>query len=796
MCIKSSTCKIIVLQFVAIIFFGSTLCAQDISGEIEKYASKFIPERAFIHYDKSSYAPGETVWFKVYLMNELTPAMDSKSFYIDWIDDKGNLLQHTASPLVNGVTNGQYDIPVTYKGKYISARGYTSWMLNFDSAFLYTKTIPVFNKDSMQIPQKFVIKPTLEFFSEGGDAVCSIINKIAYKATDQWGRPVKIKGVIMEGGKVIDTLRTLHDGMGYLLLNPKPDIAYSAKWKDEKNVDYTTPLPLAKKEGLSLQVVVATDRRNFVLNFSQGFSSSIDSVYIVGTMYQHPLFQIAKSTRETATGTIPIKDLPYGVMTITVFDKSWKPLAERITYINNNAGFTFRPEMEVTYWGLTQRARNNIKIKVPEAFVSSLSISVTDIGIDRDSSNNIISSLMLTSELKGKVFNPAYYFLSNSEKVQQHLDLVMLTNGWRRFKWESVLSGNLPKINYPRDSVYMSLSGNLVGVTAGEISAGSTIMVMMKQKKSEGKFFLLPIMKNGSFNDPSSIIFDTAQIYYQIQDKGLKGSMVQFMPYKLRIPQVGKGWTNRILPDTSGSFRHWQMAEEANKILEKLNYKTLENVTVLAKAKPPVQLLDEKYVSGLFSGDGIQLDLVHDQFAKGAIDIFSYLQGKVAGLQITGTGSNVSMQWRGGSPQLYLDEMPTDINFVSSVNINDVAYVKIFRPPFMGGFNGANGAIAIYTRRGDDAKASPGKGLPGSKIVGYSEIREFYSPKYYSTTVTPEMERDVRTTLYWNPNISIGPAKKEVTISFNNNDVSKAFRIVIEGMTEDGKLAHFEDTME
>jgi hypothetical protein len=124
-----------------------------------------------------------------------------------------------------------------------------------------------------------------------------------------------------------------------------------------------------------------------------------------------------------------------------------------------------------------------------------------------------------------------------------------------------------------------------------------------------------------------------------------------------------------------------------------------------------------------------------------------------------------------------------------------VALVKVFRPPFMGGFNGANGAIAIYTRKGGDIKSEPGKGLPSSKVFGYSPIKEFYSPNYASFSQRNE-QRDIRTTLYWNPGVVTTPQNNKAVVIFYNNDVSSAFRVIIEGMTADGKLAHIEQIME
>ncbi|GAB3019104.1 Plug domain-containing protein [Niabella terrae] len=786
------------LAFPALLLIGSihNAAAQDIAAKLENYAARYSPERAYLHYDKASYVPGETIWFKAYLLNEIVAAAESKNFYVDWIDDKGQILQHTVAPLVNGFTNGQFDIPADYKGGYVAVRAYTKWMLNFDSAFLYRKAIPVLHRDSIMAPRSITIKPLLDFFPESGDAVAGMANKIAFKATDQWGRPITVKGAVVDGsGKFVDSLRFLHDGMGFIMLHPQAGQSYTAKWTDEQKQSHSTPLPVIKGSGAVLQVAVAAGKREFMAQLSADLAAKNDSVHLVGSMYQHPVFTVNKSAKGDIKAVVPTANLPYGILTITLFDQHWAPLAERITYIDNNAPYIFKPEMEVQHWGLSYRARDEVRITVPEAVASSLSVSVTDLSIDADSSDNIISHLMLTSELKGKVHRPAYYFTNPSPAKQQQLDLVMLTNGWRRIDWQKVNTGTLPAVGYGRDTSFMSLSGHVQGAMPGAIGDGSAAMLILTQKDQENKMILMPINRDGSFDDPSMILFDTAKVYYQFQDKSLQGVSLQFQPNKLRTPPVGNLNLNMRWPDTTGMWRHFQLADEQNGYTARDNVKELETVTVKARAKSPVEVLDEKYASGLFTGDAIQLDVLNDPFGKVG-DIFTYLQGKVAGLQISGQGANATLSWRGGAPQIYLDESPTDVNMVSSVNINDVAYIKAFRPPFMGGFNGANGAIAIYTRRGGDVKTES-KGIPSVKLTGYTPIRQFYSPRYINTQPPAQGEdRDVRTTLYWNPNVTIDPQTRQVVISFYNNDVTDAFRVVIEGMTADGKLAHLEQTME
>jgi hypothetical protein len=164
-------------------------------------------------------------------------------------------------------------------------------------------------------------------------------------------------------------------------------------------------------------------------------------------------------------------------------------------------------------------------------------------------------------------------------------------------------------------------------------------------------------------------------------------------------------------------------------------------------------------------------------------------------LQITQSGGSASMQWRGGSPTIYLDEIPTDVDMISGIPVADVAYIKVFRPPFMGTSGGGNGAIAIYTRRGGDVQNTPGKGLASNKVSGYTPIKQFYSPNYSSFQQRNE-DRDLRTTLYWNPMLTPAPGNQTVKFTFYNNDISQSFRVVIEGMSSDGKFSRLEQIME
>jgi hypothetical protein len=309
---------------------------------------------------------------------------------------------------------------------------------------------------------------------------------------------------------------------------------------------------------------------------------------------------------------------------------------------------------------------------------------------------------------------------------------------------------------------------------------------------------MMPVLPNGTFNDPQKIFFDTIHVYYTFpKNSVLSEASIQFMDNRLAPPVNNASSTLFPFLDTAGNYRHGLLALEASRIRDMMAGKVLEEVVVRAKTKSPIEVLDEKYASGLFkSGDGYQFDLVNDPFSGSAMNIFTYLQGKVAGLQINVAGNNTSLQWRGSTPALFLDEMSTDAGLISTVNVNDVAYIKVFRPPFIGAMGGgAGGAIAIYTRRGGDVKPTPGKGLANNIVYGYTGVRQFYSPNYGTFDKRNE-EKDYRSTVYWNPNITLYPGKRQVTLTFYNNDVSDFFRVVIEGMTSDGRLAHIQQLVE
>ena len=803
-------------QFFVVLFCISAFFVQaqtpdlnSVKESITTLADNFPQEKMYLHFDKPAYAPGETVWFKAYLATGVDPSNISKTLYIDFIDVSGKLLKHCIEPIYDASASGDFNVPLEYKNQTVFVKAYTRWMLNFDSTFFYRKPLQIVQaKPSLNKSINNIEKTEAKFLPEGGDLIDGIESKIAFKAVGFDGRPATIKGVVHNAaGQQVAEIKTEHDGMGSFLLTPKAGEVYTAKWKDASGNSYETILPDTKQYGATIQIKLQDKTRGFVIQRSQTAPDNFKKVYIAATMQQHLVYLAAANLADNFVtgGAIPVSELPSGILQVTLFDSAFNAVAERVTFINNNDYF-FTPEAGFAQLGTDKRKPNTLVIDVPDTLATNLSVSVTDANVGIDSSDDIISRLLLTADLKGNIFHPSYYFKNDSNSLQQQLDLVMLTNGWRRIDWQNVVNNKWPVIKYVNDTEYINLSGKIFGATPQDLRQGAMIMLMTDntgKKDSTRKLEQALIDANATFSKPDFILFDTTKVYYRVSgsESFANSSSVTFnnsMPSNKIVP-----WDTMhtiFFADTATeNFRRRLAIQEMANQRMRLNA-TLQDVVVTTKAKSPMQVLDEKYTSGLFSsGDSYQFDLMTDPFSKSATDIFTYLQGKVAGLLISGGsgGSTPSVSWRGGTPSFYYNESPVDVSMLSTINVNDIAYVKVFRPPFFGtSSGGASGAIAVYTKKGGDVQQpDKGKGLPYKMIIGYTSQKEFYSPDYASFN-TPADQDDMRTTLYWNPMILTTPENHSIRLHFYNNDFTQSFRVIVEGMRADGKLAHIEKVIE
>ena len=794
---------------ILLIFSTDSLFAQEVDSVINIYGDQFQQEKIHIHFDKSVYNKGETIWFKAYLMAGAEASNLSKTFYADWYDAKGQLIGHTLFPVSGSSAKGQFPLPENYLFTSLHLRAYTKWMLNFDSSFLFEKDIIV-----NQPPEKNTssISPITEvhLFPESGDLVNGVNSKIAFLASNQNGDPVSIRGAIKtSNNEFIDSFFTEHDGMGSFVIDKiNADENYFIFWTDQFGIPGYKALPAIKKSGAVIQAQSLNKKLLVGIQRSDIKSENLKTLYLLAHMNQQ-VFSKSKinlENRSFALTEINTTEYPTGVLQLTLFNASWQPVAERIVFVNNQQ-YQFSPKINTILKGENKRDKNIIEIDVTDSVIANMSLSVTDAGLLQEK-NSIVSQFLLCSDIKGKIPNPSFYFENKGDSSKHFLDLVMLTHGWRRFKWDDMVDAKLPVINYPRDSDYIEIGGTAKGRAFRNVEEKDFVTLILLGRDSSRQIIPVPIEQNGNFSKSGFVFFDTINVYYSFKQKNLADkTSIDFRTNLFSTPHTYIKSLNResLLQFDSAQYVREQFFIDEEKRLEKIrSTTTLNDVTVISRMKPKTKLDvdDEKYTSGVFAFESrYRADIINDPIAYTYIDIFRYLQSRVPGLDVapvqtvSASSATYNVTLRGEVPYFYLNEMTVDMDALIHIPMSEIAFIKVFNTPFMGAPGGGfGGAIAVYTKKGDERKEAFNTVDEKKLLIGYTKYQEFFSPNYSDSVKS--FAPDARTTLYWNPYVLTNAKSHKVQLEFYNNDISKRLRVVLEGINAEGKLAHIEKIIE
>ena len=791
-------CILRLLVTVLSVFIMQTAFGQQIDSMMAVYAEHFPSEKMHIHFDKTIYNKEETIWYKIYILsgNELSSL--SKNVYVEWYDTTGKMIKQTVAPLYQSTAKGAFEIPANYTGNFLHVKAYTRWMLNDDPAFMYEKELTVNTTAANPNRKPAVLKTNVEIFPEGGFLIQGLNTRIAFKATNQYGTPVFIKALLVnDKNKVLDTLKVQHDGMGSFYLITNPLETYKINWTDENGKTGSTLIPVTKTEGARLSIKTTNEKAQIQVERTKTIPDNFKRMNLLVYMNQALFYKVSLNASEkmVLNTEVPIDELPTGILQFSLFTSDWIPVAERIIFINNRL-HEFNTKLTTPLVSLDKRGKNVFEIYVTDTAFTNMSLSITDATVGVPDANTIYSDILLSSDIKGKVYNPGYYLMSDADSITANLDLVMLTNGWRRFDWEKIKANITPTYKYPKETDFMRITGKVFGMKSISSAVPVMLNLIISGKDSSKNFLFVPVQKDGSFEQKGMYFYDTSKIFYSFNgnDKLTDITQVQFENGLLRQTQKTIQYGDTYRPvrwsDSLAKAKMIFFLNEQELLKKRMASATLQEVIVKSRVKSHQQVLEEKYATGLFSGgDAYSFDLTDDPSSLGVQDILSYLQGRVAGLTINGSGSSATMSWRGSKPDLFLNEMQSSIDMVQTVNVRDIAMVKVFRPPFFGSIGGGSGgAIAIYTKKGNEARRNDpnAKGLENTVLGGYSRFKEFYHPSYDKPN--ENFETDIRTTLYWNPYVITNKKNPRVRIQFYNNDISKKLQVVLEGVNADGKM--------
>jgi hypothetical protein len=757
---------------------SSSISGQSLDSSLSNYNSRYPQEKIHIHFDKDTYLPGETIWMKAYLLSDAKPSSVSKNLYFDWTDADGRLLLHSVSPITEGGAASYFKIPSWVKKGVLHIKVYTQWMLNFDNAFLYNKDIPVLTpaEDLVTTPEK--LQTTISFFPEGGDLVNGVSSVLAFEALNQHNKPSAVTGVIKTAKNIIvDSFRTSFNGMGILRFKPISGEHYIAYWNNEAGDQHITPLPEAKSNGLVIKAdPYNNDQLHFKLEKSPDASKLI-KIIVVGTINQKVVYRNSLNLENNiAEANINALDFPCGIMQLTAFDVNMSPLAERVVFINNQRAYA-KIQMKKESVNLGKRTRNEFSVEIPDSLVTNLSVSVTDAGLGYDSSNNIYSDFLISGDLKG-IIPDAASFLDNPVNANEHLNLLLLTHGWRRFNWETVVSGNFPELKYSKDAGFLSIKGEIRNSSNLDNQDSMALLLVSRDRKKN--VFKLPVNEDGKFGQYGLFFYDSVQVVYKFNHVAKLNNNSQISLYSDLLPALTPAKADEPL------FAWMKVPEvildkEMNGNIIETHDNTAPPMAMSYVMTPQPDLSGKNSESAAHYLNTMFVDL---RFPASLKENAPAGDGRLAAYKVNSFAlrSNVNVT---------LDGTPVAMDDLKSVNMKEVLFIKFLPKGNQKGLP----TLAITSRQALDQANILDNKTGFAVIKGYTPVREFYQQKYDEKKIEDYQATDFRSTLYWNPTIRLDASHRKMNFVFYNNDISNKFRIVMEGMNQDGKLCRYEEVI-
>jgi hypothetical protein len=766
----------LILFMCAACLLRESVLGQSLDSSLSVYNNKYPQEKIHIHFDKDTYLPGETIWMKAYLLSDARPSAVSKNLYFDWTDADGRLLLHSIAPISEGGASSFFQIPAWVKNGVIHVKAYTQWMLNFDNVFLFNKDIPVLMpiEGAYHAPDKQ--QTSLSFFPEGGDLINGVSSILAFEALDQHNKAAIVNGAVKNANNItIDSFHTTFNGMGTLRFKPASGENYSAYWTDETGELHMTLIPSARKNGLVLQVdPYNNDQLHYKMEKSAD-ASNLTKIIVVGTIHRKVVYRNSLILENNmAEATLTANSFPCGVLQLTAFDGDMSPLAERVVFINNRKAYA-KIQLKKEAVSLDKRARNEISIEMPDSLVTNLSVSVTDAGLGYDSSHNIFSDLLIAGDLKGSIPDAAS-FLSNPVNADEHLNLLLLTHGWRRFNWEAVVSGKFPDLKYPRDAGFLSVKGEIRNSTKLDDQDSMALLMISRDRKKN--ILKMPVNEDGRFGQNGLFFYDSVQVVYRFNHVSKLSNNAQISLYSDLLPALTPAKADEP------SFA-WMKVPDV--ILEKeMNGHLIETHDYSTPSTAMSYIMSPK-------ADSLGKNTENTAHYLNTMFVDLHFSASLKENATAGDGRLVSYKENSNAAprsnvNITLDGSPVGMDDLKSVNMKEVLFIKFLPKSNQKGLP----TLAITSRQALDQASILENKTGFAVITGYTPVREFYQT-HYDNKIEDFKATDFRSTLYWNPKLRLDKTHRKMSFVFYNNDISNKFRIVVEGMNQDGKLCRIEE---
>lgn len=684
-----------------------------------------------------------------------------------------------------GTTDGEGNLKISFEPKLTGALkvGNLVTTITIDNKEYITKSIPLKAvSDAVDV----------QFFPESGYLVSGLTSKVAFKATGADGLGKDVKGVVRDTqGNTVANFAAEHLGMGAFTFTPAAGKTYKATITFADGSTKDVPLPDARPSGYVMNI---NNSNPAVLVFKITSAGVTEQNLIIIAQSGGKVRYAAKPKgADTAfTAVIPKTRLTSGITQFTLFSGTGEPLNERLAFIQKADDLKIKVTSSKEAYATREKITLNIdgRFSADSAGVSNLSMSVIDeskVKVDEDEENSIFASMLLTSDLKGYVEKPNYYFHDVSDKTRADLDLLMLTQGYNRFEWKRILAGNYgPMIYKPEQTI--DVAGTVT--QSKKPVAGAKVMLF---NNTGGRLFMIDTVAdaNGRFIFKGLVFTDSLKFMVQARTpKGKKYIDVALDENSTRqVVTINKNKGDVSINTDSDMMGYLRLSTAY--FNEKVKYgmatrnNMLAEVKITSRKEPVV-----KHSSNLNgAGNADQVLTAKDLQACSTLD--QCLEGRLAGVMFR---NGVPFSTRGdGQMAVLVDGMEQGEDALRNTNPFDVETIEVLRSggkTAVYGSRGSNGIILITTKRGDGGIKTSYIGNPPGVIMytplGYYVSRTFYSPRYDVPSKNSKMV-DMRSTVYWNPSIYCD-GKKTTEVSYFNADGKGTYRVVVEGIDDAGHI--------
>ena len=824
--------------------------------------NKVVPqEKVYLHFDNMGYFENETLWFKAYVTRTDNGRLSdlSKVLYVELLNPTGDVLQTLKYPIDSlGMSHGEMKLDTIMGAGLYEVRAYTRYMTNWGANAVFSRVIPVWKKPEQEgdysdltirpisyhhrLPNRREPLDTLyvnavgegiysddlmktisvQFYPEGGDMVTGKKCRVAMLAVDDNGNPYEGEGFVMnKKGDVLASVQT--DTLGRGLFELVPDTGKltfqmrNLKKSERRNVQYFT-LPEVKTEGCVLNVDAINEQMLATLQCTRGVCGNL-----LGYVLMHN-GNIIRCDTMKATPLIEIeldrKAMPEGVNQLTVFDSWGRIMAERLFFICPKPDKA--DSIQVTT--LTQKLKPCGKVEMELQTIPNANLSFSAIDahtMTNGKQGNMKTWMLLSSEVRGYIPNVDYYFEADDAKHRKDADLLMLTQGWRRYDWRLMSERYTFRKAQPIEDQFY-LNGQLKVYRKHNPVSNVHLYVSLYNQQgqsllgngttdAEGNYaFKMPFM-DGEWK---MNIYTTSDIKKKDKVKEKRktyyvGIDRQFSPTPRYLTPLETSILHPLKPNAFVKKPFEEMDEEDEFIPITQKDHVLQNVTVKAKRRYFTnddwrwknEAYGKQYASLYYNVDR-ELDNILDR-GEPVPTIGEFIIKKIdADLdKYTYEPRDVEQHWdiiidnnenRAWSGKRFNDPFTANYSDISlgEMFMDEVKSIYVVYNESMSPTLGRwdlienpthNIYVYIYTHRIFSSESN--KGLRRTYFQGFNQASTFKTEDY---NVIPPMA-DFRRTIWWQPDITTD-AQGKAKVEFFNNSTCEEMYISVEGMTLDGKI--------